>query len=767
MAIDIGIDLGTTNSVMAYEDDRTGVQVIADRRGARSTKSAVGLHHSGGQTLVGNDAIDYAVANPKHTILSIKRLVGRFFEDPNVQTAKSKVAYTVVKSSGGDDVSVMLGDRMLTPVEVSAMILRRMKEEADAVLNTPVTHVVITVPAYFSINQRLATRNAGELAGLRVKQIISEPTAAAMAFGVDLEPGTMKNVLVYDLGGGTFDISILFITGEMFNELGIEGDMWLGGDDFDHAIVQYVLRAIQQEHGTDPSNDKNVMARLRRVAEAAKIKLSEMMSTHVVLESMPIAADGKLGDIDVCLTRREFEDLPISSNPIEVSGVDEDTLRTWCESLGIDDGTYDAKRNGRVQFGPDTLRNRIKKTLLLARKAMAEAGVTLDQIDHVLLVGGSTIIPLVQEMAEKEFGAGRIMRNIDPMECVARGAGIAARRIQQIICAVDQEPNDRDATRCRKCGAELVQQLLCPECRQPNSLDATTCVNPACAHAFKRLDLSGVTAKPVGIVTAANAYEVIVPKSTAYPMSGPVVRPFRTATDTKKAIRIPIFQAEVGEFDPKDFSLWIGAADIKLEGRSVPAGTKVDVSILIDSNGIFRITSTVQDGSGQGTTADIDPRLGIGRQQAEEEAATVAADKWRNNLSWSIAWARIAVRDYDWLLTGSQTVSTPERLVKEAKRVLEEGNETDGRRLEKEIDKTLEDDLKGFMQFLWAEMRALNEAIEPAVRNKIRTLISEMKDLVRRQGDPDEFRRKVDELQDLMISTRGAGREREDTRLVK
>jgi molecular chaperone DnaK len=297
----IGIDLGDTNCVAAHavtDEDGWRAEVVLNRARERATRSVVGLHAKSGETLVGTAAADNAALNPQNTIFSIKRLMGRLYDAPNVQEVQRRYRYRVVKPEDGDDVRVMLGDRMLTPTEVSAMILRKMKDDAEARLGDEVTHVVVTVPAYFSMNQRLATRMAGELAGLRVKTIIDEPSAAAIAFGVDLERGAMKNVLVYDLGGGTFDISVLFITGEMFDQLAIEGDMWLGGDDFDHAIMDYVLKAVQKEHGTDPSNDDQFMVLLKKAAERAKIELTEMLSTAIMLSATVPLPDGSRGDVD-------------------------------------------------------------------------------------------------------------------------------------------------------------------------------------------------------------------------------------------------------------------------------------------------------------------------------------------------------------------------------------------------------------------------------------------------------------------------------------
>ncbi len=788
MAKAIGIDLGTTNSVIAHEVTRTGVEVVLNRANERGTPSVVGLPKlkSGDNPLpdvsvgspdllIGSPAVDGAARNPENTIFSIKRLMGRFYDDPHVNMVQTRYKYRVVKPDDGADARVTLGDKMLTPTEVSAMILRRLKEDAEKRLGEEVTHAVITVPAYFSMNQRQATRTAGELAGFRVKTIINEPTAAAMAFGVDLEPGTMRNVLVYDLGGGTFDISILFISGEMFNELGIEGDMWLGGDDFDHAVMDYVLKEVRKEYKIDPSGDGRFMMLLKKAAEKAKINLSEMLSASIVMESAVPLSDGGRGDVDVELTRRAFEDLPITEGTISFGGVEASELRRWCEELKIN-GTYS---DGSVVFGPDTVRNRIRKTLLLTRKAMKEAGVTKEQIDHVLLVGGSTTIPLVQKMLEEEFGSGKVMRNIDPMSCVAHGAGIAAERIQVIVCerVVEKsadgkerlclEPNALDATVCRKCNATLVAQKSCPSCRYANAMDAKRCANPAgCPHEFRRIDPGNVTAKPIGILVEGDDYAVIVPKGTQYPTIDPVVQTFRTAVDGNRVVLVPIYHAETGEFNPKDLDQWIGAADINLEGTHLPAGTRVDVGISIDRDGCMDIEAVIQDGSGRRQRAFIDPKLDItlgrrngGTEKEEEETKPEQEPDWMGRLRWSILASDIALRDYEWLFSNSNATKTLQRLNGYAKEAMEKKDEEAGCRLYKEINGVLEAELKGAMVLLYAEVRTLNAALEPATRSQIRSLIKEVRDGIKTNADSTTLNSKVDDLYRLLNETANVGAE--------
>jgi len=796
----IGIDLGTTNSVVAYEDPTTGADVVQNRQNERGTPSVVGLQKlrpgdkrrpdvaiGSPDLLIGALAVDGASRDPKNTIYSIKRLMGRFYEDPNVQEAQRRYLYEIVKPDGGADARVRLGGAVLTPIEVSAMILRKLKEDAEYRVGDEVTHAVITVPAYFSMNQKLATRTAGEMAGIRVKTVIDEPTAAAMAFGVDMEPEAQKFVLVYDLGGGTFDISILFITGENFNQMGIEGDMWLGGDDFDHAVMTYVLKQIQREYNADPSSDGRFMAELRKKAEKAKKDLSEMLTTAIVLVGAFALPNGERGDVDVEVTRRDFEDLPISTGTLRVGGVESGLLRQWCEELKIN-GAYS---DGGVEFGPDTVRNRIRKTILLTRKAMKEAEVAREGIDHVLLVGGSTTIPLVQQMLEAEFGADKIMRNIDPMACVALGAGIAAVRVPGIIChnvlgkdadgrdRVCLEPNEATATVCRNpdCGAPLVAQKTCPRCQHANALDAERCANPeGCPHEFRRMDVGNVTAKPIGVLAADDVYEIVVPKSTSLPIEEPIVQTFRTAAASQKAVRVPIYDAEVAEFRPGDVTQWIGAADINLEGQQLPVETRVDVSMSVDASGCLDIEALIQDGSGRRQRVFIDPRIGMvpGEEYEEEGESGDGGERlpeWQVHLMWSVTWAEIALREYEWLFDDHRTTATLQGLVKEAREAIERKDESKGRQLEKQIDETLESEFKGLMILLHAEMRCLNSAIEPGTRSQIRSLIKDISDGIRTGSSPDGVKRKVEELAQLLVDTRDVRLEEDEkdagTRLKK
>ena len=371
MAKIIGIDLGTTNSCVAVMEGNEPV-VIPNSEGHRTTPSIVAFTESG-ERKVGDPAKRQAITNPKNTIFSIKRFMGEKMS----QVAKdvTRVPYNVV--SGANDVPMVeIGSRKYTPQEISAIVLQKMKKTAEDYLGTTVTEAVITVPAYFSDSQRQATKEAGEIAGLKVRRIINEPTAAALAYGLDKAGKDMK-IAVYDLGGGTFDISILELGDGVFEVKSTNGDTHLGGDDFDHVIIDWMAAEFQSKHGIDLRKDPMAMQRLKEAAEKAKIELSSSTSTEINLPYiMPV--DGIPQHLMMTLTRAKFEQL--------------------ADSL-------------------------IRATIEPCRKALSDAGLSASQIDEVILVGGSTRIPAIQKVVEDFFGKAP-SKGVNPDEVVAIGAAI-------------------------------------------------------------------------------------------------------------------------------------------------------------------------------------------------------------------------------------------------------------------------------------------------------------------------------------------------------
>src|ERR1700754_929571 len=368
----IGIDLGTTNSCVAVMEGMTP-KVIENSEGMRTTPSMVAFN-TDGERLIGLPAKRQAVTNPENTLFPIKRLIGRRWDDPMVEKDKKLVPYKIVKASNGD-AWVESHGKQYSPSQISAFILQKMKETAEAHLGQKVEKAVITVPAYFNDAQRQATKDAGKIAGLEVLRIINEPTAAALAYGLDKKDG--KTIAVYDLGGGTFDISVLEIGDGVFEVKSTNGDTFLGGEDFDMRLVEYLAAEFKKEQGIDLKNDKLALQRLKEAAEKAKIELSSSAQTEINLPFITADASGPK-HLTLKLTRAKFEQL-------------------------VDD--------------------LVQRTIEPCKAALKDAGLKAGEIDEVVLVGGMTRMPKIQEIVKQFFGK-EPHKGVNPDEVVALGAAI-------------------------------------------------------------------------------------------------------------------------------------------------------------------------------------------------------------------------------------------------------------------------------------------------------------------------------------------------------
>jgi molecular chaperone DnaK len=481
MGKSIGIDLGTTNSVVAYYEG--GQPLVLRTRDETLTPSVVSYSKSHpkktegqiGKILVGRSAVNNALVAPENTIFSIKRLMGRTIDEEKVQEARKHFGYTFVDTGDPEDrtIKVKLHDKVYTPVEISAMILAQLKEDAEKALGEEVTHAVITVPAYFEERQRNATIEAGRQAGLIVKRIIDEPTAAAIAFGID-KPDEKHRVLVYDLGGGTFDVSLVQMVAQKFAGLTIEGDMWLGGDNFDYEIVKAIEAWIRAECNFDPSSEKRFRTFAKQKAEKAKIALSRQEEFHLICPAIAHSSDGKVADLDMFITREEFNK----------------AIHPYVD-LSMD----------------------------LVRKSLKSQNMEKDDITTVLMVGGVTATPLVYEAVTRLFGKEKVRRHVDPMYCVAIGASILAARLDTVDCPTCHTENAEDAKICMTCGKEI-------------AITRVTLIEKTA----KSLGIGVIKdGKP-------DVYAVMIPKGTRYPLPKAMERTFFTAA--KNTIKLSVYEGE-------------------------------------------------------------------------------------------------------------------------------------------------------------------------------------------------------------------------------
>ncbi|WP_456623166.1 MULTISPECIES: molecular chaperone DnaK [unclassified Bradyrhizobium] len=559
----IGIDLGTTNSCVAVMDGKNA-KVIENSEGMRTTPSIVAVTDDG-ERLVGQPAKRQAVTNPERTFFAVKRLIGRRYDDPMVEKDKKLVPYKIVKASNGD-AWVEADGQTYSPSQVSAFILQKMKETAEAHLGQKVDQAVITVPAYFNDAQRQATKDAGKIAGLEVLRIINEPTAAALAYGLDkTKTGT---IAVYDLGGGTFDISILEIGDGVFEVKSTNGDTFLGGEDFDMRLVGYLADEFQKEQGINLRNDKLALQRLKEAAEKAKIELSSTTQTEI---NLPFITADQTGPkhLTMKLTRAKFEAL-------------------------VDD--------------------LVQKTVEPCRKALKDAGVTAGEIGEVVLVGGMSRMPKVQEVVKQLFGK-EPHKGVNPDEVVAIGAAIQAGVLQGDV---------------------------------------------------KDVLLLDVTPLSLGIETLGGVFTRIIDRNTTIPTKKSQV--FSTAEDSQNAVTIRVFQ---GEREMAADNKMLGQFDLMGIPPAPRGMPQIEVTFDIDANGIVNVSAKDKatgkeqqiriQASGGLSEADIEKMVKDAEANAEADKKRREAVTAKNDADGLVHSTEKALAEH-----GSKVAETERRAIEDA-----------------------------------------------------------------------------------------------------
>lgn len=724
----IGIDLGTTYSVMAIVEKDRSVKIIKNSQNDELTRSAIGTFD--GETIVGTEIYKYLKGKKSEDLIySIKRVIGREFSDERIRELiydeKRKVDYKIVQPTEGTEksVAVILDGKEFCPEEISSEILRKLKKDAEEKLGK-VDRAVITVPAYFNEKQRQATRKAGWMAGFKVQRILPEPIAAAISYGVDkLDVGESETVLVYDLGGGTFDLSLIQISAGSAVEINTDGDLWLGGDDFDKRIANYVIQETAQKYGIDnieelinetPGEKRSkFLFNLKLASEKTKIELSSLPRTEIEVSPSLMDKEGNDIDFNVRLSRAIFEEM-----------IEED----------------------------------INRTIKIVQRMMKEANYEPKDIDNVILVGGSSLIPLIRKKLAKVFDEEKILRHERPMLCVAEGAA----RVADLLLNLDT--------------------IECPGCGKQTSAKDEKCSN--CGENLKTITPPVIQLSNAwGIEVQDNPFKEMIPKGEYPPIEKKHI--YYTSVDNQRIIRIPAKSKDSEGKMQGLATLWMTIPPDK----KLPKGTEVEVTLSLDEDVVVGISARLLDGSGiqanytrgkkdEKVLMDLDKvfKSDLNSQKKEEIAQKasgvieavnsnrieeakekmdeilhehpvegIAMPTWKNKFEGLIGYTEYILHRFHPLIEPEKTYEL-QRLIEDLKAAIAEQDLDTAERLYRELDKAI-DELPEFIRLLDYIYRAswMIRERDPVKSEKLDNSVDELIDLAR-EGDMQGFQKKVDEV---------------------
>lgn len=713
----IGIDLGTTNSVATYWKRRQP-KPIMNSDGSSLTPSVVALDQ--GKRYVGQDAKDRRYSGSENIVYSVKRFMGRDYDDPKMQEAFESVGYSVRKAENGE-IEIKFGERYYSPVEISAMILEKLKKDAEQELGEEVTHAVITVPAYFSQRQKNATREAGRLAGLNVLRIINEPTAAALAFGLEEKIIEPQHILVFDFGGGTFDISILLISDSNYDVLNIDGDNFLGGDNLDDLIIKDMLSQLRKKEGFKVSDTiKNI---LKGHAEQVKINLSRDEVAREVAPAIAITRNGKPIDLEYDVTRARFEQI----------------------------------------IGPI-----IKKTITITNRALDEAGLKSSEIDRVLLVGGSTRIPLVRQRLKELFGDKKIAIDVDPMQCVALGAAIQTSIPMDWVCPNCNTVNEGTKNVCISCEHQRDEDenaaiIICDACGKSNRqgrLECWSCETKIGALLDTNDDkgeenyirVGDITSKHLGVEVESdqpdekNHLQIIVRKGTPIPTHEILLTEFYTTRSGQDRIITPIFEIEHEDsVSKRDDWEHVGVPINDKMPTGLPDETPVIIEVGIDADSILTVTSYLKNDKEATLTTN---KFHFGGEDAFKDKGANKSPVLAE-LDFNILILDACVKDprLNKHISPEQ-IEKAERIIDDAKEIIEAKDEARAKASLESLKNQIQELPPPTVDLLWSYWGMEDSHVSASERSQINKTILQMENTAARE-DYDQANQHLHQLREL------------------